>query len=156
MNAITGRFVRADVSAESLSPDGAHIWRSKIIEKCAEAERYVLNLLQARGKTCPAKAPLSQKIEALKKAVNGGTKTDAKLLTLLEELRPYSDLRSDLVHATVSIAVIEEGQVAVVRSAAELDDGAGERRLMTQACFKAAYEGTSRVVNSLKQAARAH
>ena len=154
MNAIVGKIAQDHTSRE-LCLDDAHLWRSKLVEKCAEAERCVIALLQAAGKTSQAKAPLSQKIETLKKTLDDSAKADAKLLALLEQLRPCSDLRSDLVHSTISIAVIEDENVAVVRSASEQHEGAGTRLLMKLACLKARYDETSGIVNRLRQAADA-
>lgn len=160
MNDMPGRMLATDVACAmrcepSLDVDAAHVWRSRIVEKCAEAERHILRLLHAAGATCTAKAPLSQKIEALKQALDDPPPSmrSNRLLPLLEKLRPLSDLRSELVHSTVSIADMEGETVAVFRSAAEPQEGVGERLIMTTARLKGLREDLSRVANGLKQEA---
>ncbi|HYI63366.1 MAG TPA: hypothetical protein VEW71_00620 [Allosphingosinicella sp.] len=159
MNDMSSRMNAAEAdcraSGSAFNLDAAHIWRSKLVEKCAEAERHVLRLLQRAGATCQAKAPLSQKIEALKKAlaVNLSNLRSAPILALLDDLRPLSDLRSDLVHSTVSVATVEGSPVAVFRKTSEQEAGVGDRRIITAAGFKDLHEALSGVANRLKQEA---
>lgn len=152
MNAIAGKIVAA------LSLEETHIWRSKLVDKCAEAERHILKLLESAGANCQPKAPLSQKIETLKTALSDRARLPnppVTLLKLLEELRRFSDLRSVLVHSTVSMATVEDETVAVFRCAGEQKEGSGGRHIMTIDCLKAAHKGTSVVANKLKQTADA-
>ncbi len=152
-----GGSIAPEVGCETGEPpltlDVVHIDRSRIVEKCVEAERHTLRLLQAAGARCSAKAPLSQKIEALRETLASKppkVRSD-KLLTLLERLEPLSNWRSQLVHSTVTVAPVEGEVVAVFRCASEQLDGSGERLIMTRARLRWLFDQLSQVANSLKQ-----
>jgi hypothetical protein len=129
----------------------AHVWRSRILDKCAEAERYVLQVLIAGGGACSAKAPLSKKMESLARLIADGclaARAD-KIGGLLKKLEPLSDLRSELAHSTLSIADIEGETVAVLRHA-----GADTTRtILSLARLKGCHGDLSGIVNSLGQQA---
>jgi len=144
--------------ASELSPEGTepiltielgHVWRSKIVDKCAEAERYLIRLLRAGGGASLPKAPLSQKMGNLGRLIGEGecALRDKKIRPLLERLEPLSKLRSELVHSTMSVAEIEGEKVAVLRNAAADDS----RMILSLADFKARHAELSRIVNSLQQ-----
>jgi hypothetical protein len=128
----------------------AHIWRSRIVDKCAEAERYVLHLLRAGGGDCSPKAPLSQKMESLAKlmAEPGSTVRARKIGPLLERLTPLSELRSELAHSTMSVAEIDDEMVAVLHNAAAADTA---RTILSGARLRACHRELSQIVNSLRQ-----
>jgi len=158
MDGMSGMIV-ADMTEGAIAPsvtlslDDAHVYRSKIVEKCVEAERHILRLLAAKQLTWSPKAPLSQKIECLKEAYGKepSNKRTRATLALLAELGSLSDTRSELVHSTMSISKLEGAQVCVLRNAAEQDNSYGVRSILSVDRFKAILKQLSNVANRLGQ-----
>ena len=151
MNFISPAQAQVLTGAEPiLTIDLAHVWRSKIVDKCAEAERYILRLLAAGGET-PPKAPLSQKMKCLSRLIIDGScaiRTE-KIGPLLARLEPLSNLRAELVHSTMSVAEIDGEWVAVLHNAAA--DTA--RTVLSAMRLKACHQELSKIANSLRQEA---
>ena len=139
----------------ALSSAEVHLMRSKIVDKCAQVERHILKLIDLCGASVSPNALLSQKIEALKRALEASPEDPARssILAILEELGAVSDLRSELVHSTVSTATVERRTVAVFRRANEQDAGSGRRLIMTRESLKVAHDRASNSANKLKRAA---
>jgi len=151
MNFISPVRTRAPADAEPvLTMALAHIWRSKITDKCAEAERHVLRLERAGGGTCPARASLSQKMESLAQILTGGACAlrARKIRPLLRRLRALLDLRSELVHSTLSLTESKGETVAVLRHAAN-----EARTILSLADLKVRHSEFSQIANSLRQEA---
>jgi hypothetical protein len=71
----------------------AHIFRSVLLDRFAEIERWLLVYLTDNHKPFNAKAPLGQKMAALHQLMNDGvgvSKTSKKLGDLLSKLASYS------------------------------------------------------------------
>ena len=134
----------------------AHLWRSKIVDKCADAERQVLRHLKLAGGNVSAKALLSQKIDRLTKLMEatGGPVRAPKVGPLLDRLRPIALLRSELVHSTLSMAQVEGQRAAILRSSAMELSADGSREILTLARLKETHAKLSRIVNGLRQEAR--
>jgi hypothetical protein len=84
-----------------LSP---HVFRSKLLDKFAQIEGYVLDYLSANQSKLGAAASLGQKTTALRKCIDEGVmpaKTGKKLATLLAKLAPLAQLRSSIVHSAI-------------------------------------------------------
>ena len=142
-------------SEPTLTLELAHVIRSKIIDKCAEAERHVLRLLRTTDDAISSRAPLSQKLCCLKNQVLGGHVPGrvGRIHELLNRLEPLSNLRSELAHSTLSTAQIEGLQVAVLWNADAPEDAEGTRTILTLTKLREVHMHLSRVANSLKQAA---
>jgi len=162
MTDLSKRISATDIACElhivgQSAADVAHVYRSKFVEKCAAAERHILSLLRARP-GIPAiqpKAPLSQKIDALRKALGGQptSRKDRRIGLLLDELAPLSFLRSELVHSTMSFARVDGGDVILFRNAAETHPLVKQRMVMSTDELKRAYEAMSNLANRLGQQA---
>jgi len=156
MNAMSKKIVPAEEAPENWSLDDAHICRSKLVEKCADAEFHVLALLRARGDNSSCKTPFSRKIEALRVAATkqkSPGKADLKIVQLLEDLLPLADLRSELVHSTMERGAAAGRSVILFRNAAEVHRIVDRRVVLTLADLKDATQRLSDVVNQLKQLA---
>lgn len=157
MNAISGTIVPAGARQFTLLEE-AHISRSKIVEMSAAVERQIWALLQTRdgNHNCSPKALLSKKIETLRQAVEEKkqpAKGDKKVLELLAELVPLADLRSELVHSTMSQGALEGQPVVVLKNAGETHPTIDRRVIVTIDALKSAHQRLSRISNQLKQLA---
>jgi hypothetical protein len=83
------------------------------------------------------------------------TKTRNKLLKLLKELRPLTDLRSELAHSTFSVVPISDPMLILFKNAAECDTWIDRRVVITLERLMKAKSELSRVANGLKQLAGA-
>ena len=87
--------------------DQAHILRSRLLDTFAVLEANVLKLLAKSEKSLISEtAPLGQRIEALKKLTLNPAPTkncSAKLAKICSELAPYLVIRSDVVHAKLTV-----------------------------------------------------
>lgn len=139
----------------ALDLDAAHILRSKIIDKCAEAERQILRLIQAAGGDVTAKALFSQKIDALKRCLieNPRPLRADRIQRLLQPLAELVCLRSELAHSTLSIGQVEGETVAILWNAAEPSKADGLRRIISLDRLRCVHQQLSSIANSLRQEA---
>jgi hypothetical protein len=82
----------------------AHVFRSKLLDKFAQIEGYVLDYLTANQSKLAAAASLGQKTTALRKCIDKGVmpaKTGKKLAALMTKLAPLAQLRSSIVHSII-------------------------------------------------------
>ena len=105
--------------------------------------------------TWSAKAPLSQKIEQLRKMLS---QPDCKVRVvkigkLLDRLEPQSNLRSELVHSTISISNLEGIQAVVLWPSDEPQPADGRRTILTLEKLKNNWRDLSQIVNALEQEA---
>ena len=142
--------------APNLTHEVAHIWRSRIVDKFADAERQVLRLSKLAGGHAPAKALFSQKVDGLLSRLDGktGPVRASKVRPLLEKLAPMAVLRSELVHLTLSVAKIEGEQAVVVRYSAEEPATEDHRKVLTLPKMKSCHAELSNIVNGLRQEVR--
>jgi hypothetical protein len=139
-----------------LNLDRAHIQRSRIVDKCAEADRHLLRILGLAGNATPPRTPFSQKIEALRRllAEDRPIIRPMSILPRLKRLETLWVVRSELAHSTMSIEVIEGKRVVILRNAAESEEATGPGTILTYTSLKETHEELSRVANWLKQAAQ--
>jgi hypothetical protein len=135
--------------------DDAHVWRSKIVEKCAMAERAIVALLSKRGIDTGGKAPLSQKIEKLRKIVGDAPakRSDRTLRQTLDELVPLAELRSELAHSTTALAVIDGERFIILRNAGDKHPEVDRRVVIAIDKMNEISRRLNAVANRLKQAA---
>lgn len=102
----------ADASTTTNEPamfdiDQAHILRSKIIDRCAEVERWLSEQIAIVEKP---ELMFSQKIEQLKK-LSDQKKLDfkhpQKLQDRLEAFRSFADFRSEIVHSEMTSSMLD-------------------------------------------------
>ncbi len=138
-----------------LSLELAHFYRSRFLDKCAEAERQVLRILQAAGGRLSVKASLSKKLDTLTTLLaenRPGIPADC-ILELLRRLVPLSELRTEFAHSTMSLAEVEGECVAVLRNAAEQQAAAGTRTILNLRLFQSRYAEMCDIANQLGQRA---
>jgi hypothetical protein len=127
----------------------------RFIEKCAEAERYVLVLLNAGDSPKPVqpRAPLSCKIAALRATAEGrpGSPRQKKLLKLLDELAPLAELRTELAHSTMSAGLLGSEPTIFLGNAANCHKWIDQRVAITAEGMKEAHRALSGLVNQLRQ-----
>jgi hypothetical protein len=135
--------------------DEAHKWRSKIVDKSAEVERQVLRLLHACCGKWQRKAPLSQKIEALKRSIAEAASpiSVTKVAPLLERLQPLSELRSELVHSTLSITDMDGQSIVILWNASDDQETDLRRVVLTFDRLRRCHWELSDIANSLRQEA---
>ena len=153
MNFMTTGLTPAD---QVLTIELAHLWRSKIVDKCADAERQVLRLVKLAGGDLSSKALLSQKIDRLTKLMeaNCGPVRATKVRPLLDRFQPIALLRSELVHSTLSMAQVEGERAAILRNSAMEQPADGSREILTLARLRETHRELSQIVNGLRQEAR--
>ena len=164
MTDLSKRISVADIAYElpiagSSAVDVVHIYRSKFVEKCAAAESHIVSLLRARpgNPAIQPKAPLSQKMEALRKALGDQptSRKDRRIEQLLDELAPFSDLRSELVHSTMAFARVDGAEVVLFGNAANSHPLVKPCIMISIDELKRAYETMSDLANRLGQQAEA-
>jgi hypothetical protein len=133
----------------------AHIWRSKIIDKCSEAERHVLILLAARddSKLCPT-ASLSHKIESLRKALKRVTpagKCEKAVLSLLDRMERLAGLRSELAHSNMEVAELNGQKIIMLKNASQTNPFIDKRVHLSTGQLKDAHTQLCAVSHQLSQ-----
>jgi hypothetical protein len=99
-----------------------HIFRDKIIDKCAVIETWAVAILDQmrRSAVAPPKRTLhflGLKVSAIKKCAEREPsllKRPTKVIELLDALQPFIELRSDLAHAVLDVAVKSDGKTLFV------------------------------------------
>ena len=148
-----------DMETVSPSPlvDRAKVFEAigSFIEKCAEAETYLLRLLnryEADGAKHP-KATLACKLAALRAVAVDGKRS--KLLARLTALEPLAELRSELAHSTFSIVPFSDPPTILFANAAESHAWINRRVVISLDQLLEAQRELHRTTNSLKQLASA-
>jgi len=127
------------------------------VEKCAEAEGYVLDhLLAFGGKGADARKPfLSLKIEALRSELRSLTSPDKRreaILALLDELSPLAELRAVLAHSTMHRGLLDGVPVVFLKNASHRHPYLDSRVIISVEKLKAAFNKLSSITNQLGQA----
>jgi hypothetical protein len=102
--------------------DFGHNFRGKLIDICSEIERWAIDLLTSkRAQAKIANEPMhlfGHKLKAVRKLAeldkgkpgpDRVLKSPTRVIELLDELQPFSDLKSALGHATQQVAITEDG-----------------------------------------------
>lgn len=155
MNAPIDKAALAGAGCQFSCLDEAHIQRSKLVEKCTAAERWITEMLRSYGYGGSLRASLSSKIETLRKLADPQKrpKTDNKLLRLLDELSPLAELRSELAHSTMTHGTEEGRAVIILRNAAENHPFIDRRVIVSASNLRDANRQLSNIANQLKQLA---
>jgi hypothetical protein len=138
-----------------ISPvDQAHILRSRLLDTFAILEANVIKLLAKSEKSLIAEtAPLGQRIEALKKLTLNPAPTkncSAKLAKICSELYPYLVIRSDVVHAKLTVCTCDEKLHAKFCNTSNGDKPFAEVRLLAFDDFDAIGKEVRRLSNQLQ------
>lgn len=116
----------------------AHIFRSKLIERCAQVERWtaqtITNLTPASsGKSRPAILLLGHRIDEIRDLARKSPelfKNSGRVIERMDQFQPYAELRSELAHATTDAIVLADGSVQIQFDKASLIHPLIERRIM--------------------------
>lgn len=90
-----------------LNIEQAHIFRSKVIGKCAAVESWLTEQISIVEKP---EMMLSQKMEQLKKLTSQGKvdfKHPQKLQDRLQTFRQFSDFRSEIAHSEMTLSLLD-------------------------------------------------
>jgi hypothetical protein len=127
----------------------------KIIAKCAEAEGDVLALLKEYDAAAakPATQAMACKLKALREGIAKAAedKRHAKLLEVLDALKPLTELRSELAHSTIAEGWLDEAPVIFLKNAAESHKLIDRRTIVTIASLQDAHKALCGLVNQLGQ-----
>ncbi len=133
--------------------DQAHILRSRFLDTFAILESNVLKLLAKSEKSLISEtAPLGQRIEALKKLTLNPAPTKnyaAKLAKICSELSPYLVIRSDVVHAKLTVCTCDGKLHAKFCNTSNEDKPFPEVRLLAFDDFEAIGLEVRRLSNQL-------
>lgn len=135
--------------------DRYHTLSGRFIEKCAEAERYVLRLLDREDADVKPRAPLSCKLKALRDIIEPQSSSGQakKLAKLLNELEPLADLRTELAHSTSCIGRLDGELMIFLKNAAEQHPRIDRRLAISPDDLRNAHVDLSILVNQLSQMA---
>ena len=138
-----------------ISPiDQAHILRSRLLDTFAILETNVVKLLAKSDKNLVADtAPLGQRIDALKKLTLNPAPTkncSAKLAKICSEISPYLVIRSDVVHAKLTVCICDDKPHAKFCNTANEEKPFPEVRLLAFEDFDAIGKEVRRLSNQLQ------
>ena len=138
-----------------MSPvDQAPILRSRLLDTFAILEANVMKLLAKSEKTLIAEtAPLGQRIEALKKLILNPAPTknySAKLAKICSELSPYLVIRSDVVHAKLTVCTCDSKLHAKFCNTSNEEKPFAEVRLLTFEDIETIGKEVKRLSNQLQ------
>lgn len=116
----------------------AHVFRSKLIERCAQVERWATKaansiLPPATGKSRPVMVLLGHKIEEVRDLARKHPDrfgNAVKVIERLDQFQPYAELRSELAHATTEVVILENGEAQLQFNNAGLCHQLIERRIV--------------------------
>ena len=132
-----------------------HLLSGKIVEKCAEAETHVVALLRAQASNTgiSPKAPLACKMKALRAASEQRepTKQESKLLSLLNDLEPLADLRTEIAHSVQSWGWLDGRSTVVLKNAADQHSRVDRRVVIALDELKDAHRELSSLANQFSQ-----
>jgi hypothetical protein len=95
----------------------AHLFRSRLLDRFSIIETELLAHLAATDLKVAAKAPLGQKMDALRALIEiraERPKVTKKLSVLLDRLQPLARLRSDIVHSGIEVVTRAGGAKAAI------------------------------------------
>jgi len=116
----------------------AHVFRSKLIERCAQVERWAAQTIAVlapapSGKSRPALVLLGNRLDEIRDLARKGPelfKNPARIIERMNQFQPFSELRSELAHATTDALVLEDGSVQIQFDNAGLVHPLIERRII--------------------------
>lgn len=114
-------------------PDAFHRERSRCLDGFAALEQSVIALL-VRAQVKITNGPFGQKVQSLKKLEPGKGVTNSACLAasvLADDIATILDVRNDLVHARLQIALIGNDQRACFINARQCTSGAQLARLFS-------------------------
>lgn len=134
---------------------GAHMFRSELLERCAQFEHLLMDVAaKAKLKLSP-KAPTNQRIHALLSAIEAKQsldKVDKRISAILEKADALMALRNELAHGTMRVLNIDGEDCLLVSNAARAQELLGLCAIVRRSDFDAALRKFAQLNNELKQA----
>lgn len=132
------------------------MFRSKLIDKLAEVETWAVDRLRAANPGRKMKPTLGLRLGAVKTLTESHPhlfRHAATAARLIDELRPFQDLRSTLAHATLAVAHQSDGVAFSVfdRADADADMPWATRITLLDADFRQIWKRVSDLANQIKQ-----
>ena len=114
MNAISSIAIAGEETnvPTRIGRSSGHIFRSRLLDKLAEIETWAVGRLRAAGTGKKALPTLGLKLGAVRKLTESHPQLFRKALTaaqLLDDLRPFQELRSSLAHSVLTDGRAEDG-----------------------------------------------
>ncbi|MEQ1724640.1 MAG: hypothetical protein ABL882_01780 [Sphingopyxis sp.] len=138
----------------SFTMDEAHILRSKLIERFAQFETLLFQVIAAAGIPASVKSPMGQRIDAINSALAAKDKLnkhDKRLSDILDKAGPAMALRNELAHGTMVLAKIDNLSVLLVKNANSATQLVDSRVVVRQSDFDTTLSLLANLTNQLKQ-----
>ena len=134
--------------------DEAHMLRSKLIERFAQFETLLFQVIAAAGIPVSVKSPVGQRIDAINSALAAKDKLnkhDKRLSAILDKAGPAMALRNEMVHGTMVLAKIDNLSVLLVKNANSATLLVDSRVVVRQSDFDTTLSQLANLTNQLKQ-----
>jgi hypothetical protein len=134
----------------------ADVFRSRLIEKFAEIEAWAVGRLRAGQPEKKMQPTLGLRLGAVKSLTESHPRLFRQAATaakLIDELKPFQELRSALAHSTLAIARLPDGLSAAIFDRADADREMPwqKRTTLLESDFRQIISEVSDLANQLKQ-----
>lgn len=134
----------------------ADVFRSRLIDKFAEVETWAVRRLKAAHPEKKMPPTLGLRLGAVQKLCETHPRLfrqATKAAMLIEELRPFQELRSALAHSRLATARLPDGSYASIFDRADADGGMpwGARITLLEGDFRQIIAQVSNLANQLDQ-----
>lgn len=160
MNDMPRDLLPPEVANREKSLQSAHVFRSKLIERCAQVERWaaqtITNLAPvSSAKSRPALVPLGHRLDEIRDLARKSPerfKNSSRIIEKMDQFQPYAELRSELAHATTDALVLEDGTVHIQFDNAGLVHPLIERRIiLDEEKMREIANNLANLVNQIRQ-----
>jgi hypothetical protein len=99
----------------------AHVFRSKLIERCAQVERWAAQTIAhlappASTKSRSSLLLLGHRLDEIRELARKSPerfKNPERVIEKMDQFQAYSELRSELAHATTEVIVLDDGAIQI-------------------------------------------
>ncbi|OWQ91109.1 hypothetical protein [Sphingopyxis witflariensis] len=138
MNDMPRDLLPPEPASREKALQSAHIFRSKLIERCAQVERWIAQMMASitpatSGKSRPALVLLGNRLDEIRDLARKSPerfKNPGRIIEKMDQFQPYAELRSELAHAMTDALVLEDGTVQIQFDNAGLVHPLIERRII--------------------------
>lgn len=141
--------------AAPLTMVGAHMFRSELLERCAQFEHLLMDVAKKAKVKLSPKAPTNQRIHALLSAIETKQsldKFDKRVSAILEKADALMALRNELAHGTMRILTIDGEDCILVSNAIRAQELLCLCAIVRRSEFDVALRQFAQLNNQLKQA----
>jgi hypothetical protein len=160
MNDMPRDLLPPEQSNRERALQSAHVFRSKLIERCAQVERWAAQTIASltpatASKTRSALVLLGHRLDEIRELARKSPerfKNPERVIEKMDQFQAYAELRSELAHATTEAVILEDGSFQIQFDNAGLVHPLIERRIiLDEERLREIANALANLVNQIRQ-----